>query len=110
MTQRYFVPASPGWFVLSLMEGPGDGEYAIERTPVVAWEMAPLDEEDEYHGFWGALVTTDWEGERGMSRPILGPDGRVRLACEVLYDNEAAWLKHAAAEARARDLIKVKAP
>jgi hypothetical protein len=36
--QRYFVPAAPGFWELSLVDR-GEGEYEADRIPIVAWEM-----------------------------------------------------------------------
>jgi hypothetical protein len=93
---RYFVPAALGFFELSLVDC-GHGEYEIDRTPVVAWEMIGGDDDSPCCAY---PVTVDSESPVHSSTPVLAPDGRVRIALDATYPNEEAWFKDASAKAR----------
>ena len=96
-----FVPAQPGFWVLELCEDPVKGTCLADRTPIVAWEMRLIDEDEPQRGYFAGPVTNDWGGGRTDSAPILGPDERVRVGGETTYDNEEHWLKDASAKIRA---------
>jgi hypothetical protein len=108
--QRYFVPAAPGFWELSLVDC-GNGEYEAERTPIIAWEMvadAALSDGDSL--YYAYPVTIEGERTHRASTPILEPEGRVRIACDTTYFSAQDWLRAASAEARAALTTKGSAP
>jgi hypothetical protein len=93
--KRYFVRANPGYWVLELVRDPANDGFAIERTPVVAWEMIPHVDKDSDHPCFVYPVTTDDDYDERVRLPVLGPDGCVRITGTETFDTEQDWLKHA---------------
>jgi hypothetical protein len=100
--QRYFIPAAPGFWLLELCGGLAAGEYEATREPIIAWEAMPIDEDKPESACFAVPVTTEWDYADLQHAPVLGPDGRVRIAGETTYPSEAEWLKDASAKAGAR--------
>jgi hypothetical protein len=81
----------------------GGGEYETSRVPVVAWEMVVDDtSSDGNPPYYAYPVTTEGGCTHRVHGPILGPDGRVRIAEGCTYDSEENWLKEASAKFRAK--------
>jgi hypothetical protein len=77
--QRHFIPAAPGFWELSYLEAASGGPEAT-RAPVVAWEMVDDGVSGDEHVHYAYPVTTFGEVTGRGHNPILGPDGRVRVA------------------------------
>ena len=102
-TQRYFIPAQPGYWRLELVRPHApDGEFKVYREPIVAWEMRPGVDLPNVN-FFARPVTVAWSSYRDAVVAILCPDGVVRLTNGASFPSEAEWLAHAADEARARE-------
>jgi hypothetical protein len=96
MTDCYFVPAAPGFWVLQLVhpDTPGE-EFGVYHEPVVAWRCSWETEAEEDGYALPVMAAADL--------PILGPDGMVRTLLSRTFASEADWLKDASAEARKKE-------
>jgi hypothetical protein len=104
MTDLHFVSAMPGFWRLELVHPHArDGEFKVNREPIVAWEMRPGVVDLPNMNFFAHPVTVTWSPFRDDVVAILGPDGVVRLTNQTSFSTEAEWLAHAAGEARARE-------
>jgi hypothetical protein len=81
--QRHFISAMPGFWMLGLCGGLAEGNYEATRVPIVAWEMRLIDDDKPERGYFAAPVTPEWECDGIQHAPVLGPDGRVRVAGET---------------------------
>jgi hypothetical protein len=96
--QRHFIPSLPNYWVLELCGPLATGEYKVGRTPIVAWELLPVDEDKPEGARFAVPVTTDWEIPHPERVPVQGPDGAVRIAGEMTYETGNAWFDRAKAE------------
>jgi hypothetical protein len=104
MTDRYFIPAQPGFWLLELI-GSDDPDSAVgtRHYPIVAWKMRPIDDDKSGRDCFAVPVSTDWDIKDVEHAPVRAPDGRVHIAGDAVYDSEEQWFE-AAKKKRVREV------